>query len=165
MPGPLQPDELRAILRRFAAGVTVVTAAGEGGAPAGMTTTAFTSVSLAPPMVLICVDVGARTRRVIEGRAGFAVNVLGVGQEEIARRFASKADDKFEGVPWRAGETGAPVIEGALATVECRVARAIEAGTHVVYIGDVLAGSVGVGEPLVYFDGLYRMLGTMADAE
>jgi flavin reductase (DIM6/NTAB) family NADH-FMN oxidoreductase RutF len=165
LPEPLHAEQLRAILRRFAAGVTVITAVGDEGAPAGMTATAFTSVSLAPPMVLICVDATARTRRAIEGREAFAVNVLAADQEHVARRFASKVDDKFEGVAWRPGSSGVPVIEGALAMVECRVARAVEAGTHVVYIGEVLTGSESAGDPLVYFDGSYRVLGEIAHGE
>lgn len=165
MPEPLHAEQLRAILRRFAAGVTVITAIGDEGAPAGMTATAFTSVSLTPPMVLICVDATARTRRAIEGHGAFAVNVLAADQEHVARRFASKVDDKFEGVSWGPGASGVPVIEGALATVECRVARAVEAGTHVVYIGEVLAGLAAAADPLVYFDGSYRVLGEMVDAE
>ncbi len=150
---------LRLILRRFAAGVTVITSVNEHGAPAGMTATAFSSVSVSPPMVLVCVDANARTRRAIEGHEAYVVNVLAADQEHIARQFASKIVDKFSGIVWEPGVTGAPLIHGALAHVECRVAQAVEAGSHIVYIGDVLAGSVDPGEPLIYYDGRYAALG------
>jgi flavin reductase (DIM6/NTAB) family NADH-FMN oxidoreductase RutF len=156
---PIAGGSLREILRRFAAGVTVITSIDEAGGPAGMTATAFSSVSLSPPTVLVCVDAGARTRRAIELRTGFAVNVLAADQEEVARRFASKVTDKFEGVAWRAGDTGVPVLEGALAAVECRVAHTIPAGTHIVYLGEVLAGRWATGDPLLYYEGTYRRLG------
>lgn len=156
---PIQSDLLRSILRRFAAGVTVITSLNEIDAPAGMTATAFSSVSLSPPMVLVCVNATARTRRAIEGHSAFGVNVLATGQEHIARQFASRISDKFEGVAWRRGVTGVPLLEGALATVECRVHHAVEAGTHIVYIGEVLGGSVGDGEPLLYYEGAYREVG------
>lgn len=159
MAEPIGPDALRAILRHFAAGVTVITSVNEDGTPAGMTATAFSSVSLSPPMVLVCVAATAHTRRAIEGRGAFAVTLLAASQETVARRFASKATDKFEGVAWHPGSTGVPVLDGALATVECRVSRTVEAGTHIVIIGEVLAGSHAGGEPLVYYDGTYRLLG------
>jgi (E)-2-((N-methylformamido)methylene)succinate hydrolase len=156
----VDPDVLRRILRRFAAGVTVITSINDASAPVGMTATAFSSVSLDPPMVLVCVNAGARTRHAIEGSTGYGVNILAEGQEAVARQFASSAADKFAGVAWRPGATGVPLIEGALATLECSVVQAVEAGTHIVYIGSVLAGEVPGGEPLVYHDGSYRTLAT-----
>lgn len=158
-PAPVRGDTLREVLRRFAAGVTVITSTGEGGRPVGMTATAFTSVSLDPAMVLVCVNASARTRHAIEGSTAYAVNVLAAGQEQIAGHFASKIVDKFEGVPWHPGATGAPLLDGALAWVECRVAQAVEAGTHIIYLGTVLAAGLGSGDPLVYYDADYRALG------
>lgn len=151
---------LRRILRRLAAGVTVITSVNDAGAPVGMTATAFSSVSLDPPMVLVCVNATARTRHAIEGSTGYGVNILAAGQEVIARQFASSAADKFAGVTWRAGRSGVPLIDGALATLECRVVQAVEAGTHIVYIGSVLDGEEPGGEPLIYHDGSYRTLDT-----
>jgi len=156
--GTIDPEGLRDILRRFAAGVTVITSLNQQERPAGMTATAFTSVSLEPPQVLVCVNAGARTRQAIESHAGFVVNILSAEQEHVARRFASSASDKFEGIAWHPGMTGAPVLDGALATVECRVAQAIEAGSHVIYVGSVLDGRLGSGRPLLYFEGAYRLL-------
>ena len=154
----MDPDVLRRILRRFAAGVTVITSVNDAGEPVGMTATAFSSVSLDPPMVLVCVNATARTRHAIEGSTGYGVNILADGQETIARQFATSALDKFAGVAWRGGQTGVPLIEGALATLECQVVQAVEAGTHIVYIGSVLAGDEPGGEPLLYHDGSYRTL-------
>lgn len=160
MTTPIETEVLRRILRHFAAGVTVITSLNEEGHPAGMTATAFSSVSIDPPMVLVCVNATARTRHAIEGHTGYVVNVLSAQQEHIARRFASSVSDKFEGIDWRPGVTGAPVLSGALATVECRVHQAVEAGTHIIYIGEVLDGSVDREElPLLYYDGEYRVLG------
>lgn len=155
---PVQAELLRSILRRFAAGVTVITSLNEDGHPAGMTATAFSGVSVDPPKVLVCVNATARTRHAIEGHAGFVVNLLSDEQEQIARRFASSMTDKFDSIPWQPGVTGAPLIVGAIASVECTVAHAVEAGTHIVYIGDVISGSEGDGDPLVYYDGEYRTL-------
>ncbi|MFN2614972.1 MAG: flavin reductase family protein [Actinomycetota bacterium] len=158
---PIEAETLREVLRHFAAGVTVITSINEEGHPAGMTATAFTAVSLKPPMVLVCVDANARTRRAIEGHTAFAVNVLAADQEAVARQFASKIHDKFSGIPWRHGTTGVPVIDDSLARLECRVHQAVEAGTHVVYIGEVLAVGLrpGARDPLVYYDATYRALG------
>lgn len=160
----MDAELLRRILRRFAAGVTVITSVNDVGAPVGMTATAFSSVSLDPPMVLVCVNATARTRHAIEGSTGYGVNILADDQGAIARQFASQVADKFDGVAWRNGATGVPLIEGALATLECRVVQAVEAGTHVVYIGSVLAGEDPGGDPLLYFDGAYRTLGDAAPA-
>lgn len=157
---PVDAELFRLILRHFAAGVTVITSLADDGRPAGMTATAFSSVSTEPPQVLVCVNAEARTRKAIEDHAGFAVNILAAGQEELAMRFASRVTDKFEGIGWRGGVTGAPLLEGAIAIVECRIANAVEAGTHVIYIGEVLSGGVEPGDPLLYFDGSYRRLGT-----
>lgn len=155
---PIAGDSLKEILRHFATGVTVITSVNEHGEPAGMTATAFTSVSVSPPMVLVCVNAAAHTRRAIDRYTRFAVNVLAASQQSVAQRFASSGGDKFEGVRWHPGATGVPLLNGALATVECRVAQTVEAGTHLIYIGVVLAGSSATGEPLVYHEGSYRRL-------
>lgn len=159
----MEPELLRHILRRFAAGVTVITSVNDEGSPVGMTATAFSSVSIDPPMVLVCVNSTARTRHAIEGSTGYGVNILARGQEAVARQFASQAADKFEGIAWREGETGVPLIEGALASLECRVVQSVEAGTHIVYIGAVLAGEDPGGDPLIYHEGSYVGLAPAGD--
>jgi len=153
-------DEFRAALARWASGVAVVTAAA-GDRIHGMTVSAFASVSLAPPLVLVCADKSSITLEVVEAGGVFAVNVLAADQEALSDRFASKKDEhrRFEGVPWRRGVTGAPLLEGTVAALDCRVVAAHDAGDHVIYVGEVEAAEVRAGEPLVYHSGAYRELG------
>lgn len=157
VPNPIDED-LRQVLRRFAAGVTVVTSVREDGTPAGMTATAFTSVSLSPPMVLVCVDAGSRTAAAISRHGAFAVNILEASQHDLAARFASSADDKFAGLAWHPGLEGVPVLDGVLASVVCLVRSSIEAGTHRIELAEVVAAQHRDGAPLVYVDGAYRQV-------
>lgn len=145
---------LREVLRCFAAGVTVVTTLSDG-EPAGMTATAFTSVSLDPPIVLCCMNASSRTAAAVLASQSFAVNLLAADQEDLAARFASRADDKFAEVTWTPGPEGLPLLTGALASVACRVRSVTEAGTHRIVLGDVVASARADGEPLVYLDGRY----------
>jgi flavin reductase (DIM6/NTAB) family NADH-FMN oxidoreductase RutF len=152
----LSGDEFRAALARWASGVAVVTAAA-GDRIHGMTVSAFASVSLAPPLVLVCADKSSITLEVVEAGGVFAVNVLAAGQEALSDRFASKKDEhrRFEGVRWRRGATGAPLLEGTVAALDCRVVAAHDAGDHVIYVGEVEAAEVRAGAPLVYHAGAY----------
>lgn len=146
-------------LRRWPSGVTIVTArAGE--AIHGMTVSAFSSVSLDPPLVLVCADRASNTHGVIaEGRV-FAAHILARGQEALSHRFSSKADEwrRFEGIGWTSGVTGAPILPGALAVLECRVVAGHEAGDHVIYVGEVEAVRLAEAEPLLWYGGSYRRL-------
>lgn len=151
MPGP---KALREVLRRFAAGVTVVTTTSPAG-PAGMTATAFTSVSLEPPIVLCCLNASSRTTGAVLASGIFAVNILGADQRAVAERFAQRTDDKFAGIGWHEGAEGLPLLDGALATVACRIRSITEAGTHRIVLGDVLAAAHQDGDALVYLDGTY----------
>ena len=152
-------EAFRAALRRWASGVSVVTARA-GDLVHGMTVSAFASVSLDPPLVLVCADKASNTLGVIDAGGVFAVNVLAADQQALSRRFASKKDEdrRFEGVAWRGLRTGAPILAGVLAALDCRVAAAHDAGDHVIYVGAVEAVVEGEGEPLVYYDGRYRHL-------
>ena len=152
----LTPAEFRTALRCFAAGVTVVTTRDREGRPSGMTASAFTSVSLDPPLVLVCVDHTATAHPCFRAHGWFAVNVLRREQEALSRRFAESGGDKFDGVPYHEGSTGLPLLDGALATLECRVVEAHEAGDHTIFVGAVEAASVTGGRPLVYFHGGYH---------
>jgi flavin reductase (DIM6/NTAB) family NADH-FMN oxidoreductase RutF len=154
----LTPIEFRTALRSFAAGVTVVTTRDGHGRPAGLTASAFTSVSLDPPLVLVCVDHGATAHPAFRTHGWFAVNVLRREQEAVSRRFAESGGNKFDGVPCHEGKTGLPLLDGALATLECRVVEAHEAGDHTIFVGAVEAVSVAGGRPLVYFHGGYHSL-------
>ncbi|MBU6282011.1 flavin reductase family protein [bacterium] len=152
-------SEFRRVLGHFATGVTVVTTLDAEGKPAGLTANAVSSVSLDPPLVLVCVDKKAETAACFAASGVFTVNILSEEQEGLSRRFAKSGPDKFSGVGFHAGGNGAPVLEGALARIECRIRQSVEAGDHVIHIG--LAEAIGVeGEldPLLYFRGGYRNL-------
>src|SRR5579875_267842 len=149
--------EFREAMRRFATGVTVVTTLVDG-KPYGFTANAFCSVSLEPPTVLICVNRDASAHPMISQSSIFCVNVLAVEQMELARRFADKAsrESRFSGIATHAAVTGAPVLDGALAYLDCRLSEEHTAGTHTVFLGTVVAASARAGRPLGYFDGEYR---------
>lgn len=156
---PVASEHFRAALGRWASGVTIVTAAA-GDRIHGMTVSAFSSVSLEPPLVLVCADKSSNTLEVIEAGGCFAVHVLRAGQEALSNRFASKKEEhrRFEGVEWQVGATGAPLLPGVLATLDCRVVAAHDAGDHVIYVGAVESAEVCEGEPLVYYETAYRAL-------
>ena len=152
---PVDPSHFRSVMGNFATGVTVVTAAGPQG-PVGMTANAVASLSLEPLLLLVAFDNTARTLQVVRGTERFGVNVLGAGQQELARLFASKApeDAKFAGIPHSVHD-GIPVIEGTLAWVGCRLERLVPGGDHTIGIGAVESAEAGDGEPLLWFRGRY----------
>jgi flavin reductase (DIM6/NTAB) family NADH-FMN oxidoreductase RutF len=138
----------------FTTGVTVVTTRREDGAPIGFTANAFASVSLDPPLALICVDLKAASLPVLERAGTFAVNVLHSGQEDIARRFSRRDCERFENVACETWETGAPVLDGCMAVFECRTHSAFDAGDHRVFVGRVLKVRYDPAhEPLVFLRG------------
>lgn len=157
--GVVTGEEFRAALSHWASGVAIVTAAA-GDRIHGMTVSAFSSVSLDPPLVLVCADKSSNTLGVIDEGGVFAANLLAADQQGLSNRFASKKDEhrRFEGLAWRKGVTGAPILPGALAVLDCRVVAAHDAGDHVIYVGRVEAVEIARGEPLVYYAGMYRGL-------
>ncbi len=152
-------DLFRKTLGRWASGVTIVTSRHEDQVH-GMTVSAFCSVSLDPALVLVCADKTSDTHPVIRDGGVFAVNLLAEGQEELSNRFASDKDEhrRFEGLDCTPGPTGCPHIPGAVATLDCRVVEAVDAGDHIVYIGEVAGAELTDRPPLLYFDGAYRRL-------
>jgi flavin reductase ActVB len=141
----------RDAMAHFASGVTVVTAHTERG-PAGFTATAFSSVSLAPPLILVCISQGASAHDAVVGARFFGVNVLADRQARVAEQFARSGIDRFEGVALRTEEDEkAPLLEGALVQLECRQAATYTAGDHTILIGEVERAWVGAGRPLVHF--------------
>lgn len=152
-------DAFKAAMRNWASGVTILTSVVDGQIH-GMTVSAFSSVSAQPPLVLVCANQASFTHEVIEGSGVFGVNILAAGQEDVSNRFAmGDAAHRFEGVPWTAGETGTPLLDGALCNLECRVRSSHHEGTHTIYIGEVMSSRVrDDAAPLVYFDGGYRAL-------
>ena len=152
--------EFRRIMGHWSTGVAVV-ATHRGERPWGLTANAFASVSLDPPLVLVCVDLGADTHDPLRDAGFFAVSVLAADQERLARRFAaSDVEDKFDGVAWREEATGAPVLEGAVAWLDCRLWAHFPAGDHTIFVGQVVAGDAAEHAPLLYFRGGYSQHGS-----
>ena len=147
-------------MRRYPTGVTIVTTIVDG-IPKGFTANAFSSVSADPPMILICVNRRARTHPLLSRAGVFCVNVLRLEQRELADRFSSHDHEApFENVAYRSGKTGSPILEGALAYFDCELSEEHSAGTHTIFIGNVLECATGAGgEPLGYFEGDYRDFG------
>jgi len=154
----IDPSDFRRALAQFASGVTAVTTRDGSGRPLGLTVTAFSSVSLDPPLVLVCVDERSETHAGFRDSGTFGVSVLAEDQEEVSRRFAWSGPAKFEKTGLVAGSTGVPLVAGALAHLECRVVAAHAAGDHTIYVGEIVALSTRAGRPLVYNQGGYRRL-------
>jgi len=156
-------DDFRRVLGHFASGVTVVTARDAQGRPVGLTASAFTSVSLTPPLVLVCVDVKARCYPALYASDRFAVNILGAHQEALSQRFASNIDHKFEALTPHPGRLGLPMIPGALAHIECEKVGIHPGGDHTIFVGRVEAATAHEGEPLLHYRGRYdRVLSALS---
>ena len=151
----IDAELFKRVLGSFASGVTVVTTRDGSGQSRGMTVSAFSSVSLDPPLVLVCIDVKAECYPDLRAAGRFAVNILGEAQGELSRRFAAKGADRFAGVPVRPGVTGLPLLEGALGVLECRVVGEYPAGDHTIFVGQVEAAAVESEAPLLHFRGRY----------
>ncbi|WP_137390492.1 alpha/beta fold hydrolase [Rhodoligotrophos defluvii] len=161
---PPDPMDYRRALGAFLTGVTIVTTIDETGAPRGFTANSFTSVSLEPPLVLVCIGKQASSYSTFTTGKSFAVNVLGEHQKSISSIFASKAADKFAHVRWRPGFTGSPLIDAAVATFDCDLEQQVEAGDHMILIGRVRAFAHALGQPLGYCRGAYVSLGLSQEA-
>lgn len=153
----IDQSEYRRVMGHFATGVTVVTTRDENGRPLGLTANAVASVSLQPPMVLVCVDRQSESHDAFAASEAFAVNVLTQMQETLSRRFAKSSADKFAGIGHREGISGSPVLEEVLAYLDCRLVHAFEAGDHTIFVGEVVDLATGTeAEPLLFFRGGYR---------
>jgi flavin reductase (DIM6/NTAB) family NADH-FMN oxidoreductase RutF len=140
----------------FATGVTVVTTVTDAGEPVGLTANSFSSVSLDPPLVLFCLDLASHNLDAFRAAGRFAVNVLGDDQRDLSVRFSTTIGDRWDGVVWERWETGAPVLNGCLAALDCETEAIHEGGDHVIIVGRVqrLAATTD-GKPLLYFRGNY----------
>jgi flavin reductase (DIM6/NTAB) family NADH-FMN oxidoreductase RutF len=154
----VDPDTFRAAMGRFATGVTVVTTRDAAGADCGMTVSSFTSVSLHPPLVLVCIGHDASMYSAIMESDTFGVSVLAHGQEAISRHFADTDALRFEGIGFTRGESGVALLEDALAWIECEVVERVEAGDHTIVIGQVQWASAHADHPLLYYRGGYAQL-------
>lgn len=148
----------RKALGQFATGVTVVTTRGADGRPLGLTVSAFCSVSLHPPLVLVCIDHRSEANAGMRESGLFAVNVLAEDQEPVSRRFAAPGQGKLAGFHFAEGKQGLPLVPGALAHVECRVRSFHDEGDHAVWVGEVRSLWSRPGRPLLYHAGSYRAL-------
>ncbi len=155
----LDPDAFRSVLGRFASGVTVVTTVDAQGRDHGMTVSAFCSLSLDPPQVLVCIDRAATMHDLLADGTPLTINVLSAGQEALSRRFASgDPPNRFDGLGYTRGQTGVPILDDVLAWLECRVAARHEEGDHTVIVGRVETAGARQERPLLYYRGGYAQL-------
>lgn len=143
---------------QFTTGVAITTVLDPAGAPLGMTVNSFTSVSLQPPLVLICIDQKARILDHFLTCEFFAINILRENQQSLSMHFARPGEDRFGSIEWYPGNTGAPLIPNSLATLECAVFERVESGDHTIVIGEVLSAIRHEGRPLLYFSSAYQTL-------
>jgi 3-hydroxy-9,10-secoandrosta-1,3,5(10)-triene-9,17-dione monooxygenase reductase component len=146
----LDQARFREVLGHFATGITIVTAS-EDGEPVGFSCQSFAALSLDPPMVILAPAKSSTSWPRIAEAGAFAVNILAEHQEAICLNFAVSGGDKFDGVAWTAGTTGAPLIKGSLATIECTLGAIYEGGDHELVTGLVVAMEVGSGSPLLFY--------------
>lgn len=141
----------------FATGVTVVTTEHEG-ERIGITVSAFCSLSLNPPLVLVCIEKSSRAHDLIAKAERFSVNILHEGQQDVSARFASRTENRFQDVSVRNGRLKVPLLEDALAAIECRLHASLPGGDHTIYIGEVVSAGIGDLRPLLYFRSEYRAI-------
>jgi len=156
----VEVDDFKKAMQLWASGVTVVTTRSEKFGIQGMTVTAFSSVSINPPQVLVCINESADTGAGIQESQCFVVNVLSSTQQDVSNQFAggSSQEQRFENTAWTAGIAGAPVLENSIMSLECKVIEKVHAGTHWIIIGEVQDCVCRSGEPLLYYRGAYQQL-------
>lgn len=155
---PFDPAKFRSVLGRFAAGVTVVTARDAAGTDHGMTVSAFASLSLEPPLVVICIEHRAVMHGVLSEASHFAVNILAAGQESLARHFAEVMDDRFDGIGYTRGVTGVALLNDVLGHIECELVARHPGGDHTLVVGEVVDATAYPERPLLYYRGGYAQL-------
>ncbi len=154
----VEPAQFRQLLGRFATGVTVLTTRTPDGRPIGMTASAVASVSLDPPLLSVCVDRRHDMHAAMQAAQHFVLNVLAADQEAISRWFAGDDPDRFSGIGYRDNRRGIPLLDGALASIECVKQAAADGGDHSVFFGLVVGGAVTDRPPLLYYRGGYANL-------
>lgn len=154
----IEKQHFRRVCGSFATGITIATVLDPAGRSHGMTANSFTSVSLAPPLVLICVDHRSKLLEWFRQNDYFGINILHQNQRHLSERFAGSGYDRFEGVEWHSGQTGVPLLPDALATLELKRAQVVTAGDHDIVVGEVVHATCREGEPLLYFGSKYRQL-------
>jgi flavin reductase (DIM6/NTAB) family NADH-FMN oxidoreductase RutF len=155
----IEKQHFRRVCGKFASGITIATVVDPAGASHGMTANSFTSVSLTPPLVLICVDHRAKMLEYFRTSEYFGINILHADQRHLSEKFAGSGYDRFQGVEWSPGQTGVPLLAGVLASLECLRTGVFTAGDHDILLGEVTHANYQDGNPLVYFSSQYRQLG------
>ena len=155
---PVTSEEFRRACGRFATGVAIASVLDANRAPHGLTVSSFASVSLDPPLILICLGHAVSVIDHFRAAQYFGVNVLTENQRPLSDRFARKGYDRFDGLDWQPGHTGVPLVPGALAAMECRTHQRFTSGDHDILVGAMVAARVADGEPLIHFTGRYRGL-------
>jgi flavin reductase (DIM6/NTAB) family NADH-FMN oxidoreductase RutF len=151
---------LRSVMTCFPTGVTVVATRDPNGGPIGLTVNSFTSVSLDPPLVLVCIDRASQTHDPLLAAGTFAVSILAAGQTDLARRFAARPSaGRFEGVAWVSAPSGSPVLSGSAAWIDCDLHEAIAAGDHTIVLGFARAGAASDAPALLFYRGQMRSSG------
>lgn len=151
-------DEFKAALGRFASGVTVVTTKDASENFHGITVSAFSSVSLNPPLILICIQNQTGSHHAFEESKAFVINILNENQQNISNHFASHLPDKFAGIEYRNGIENIPVLNDCLVNLECRLRNAYDGGDHTIFVGEIENVQINDGNPLVYWHHNYRNL-------
>ena len=154
----IDADEFRAVLGRFASGVTILTARDPEGHDHGMTVSALCSASLTPPLVLACIDRSADMHDVLRSATHFGISILAEGQEALSRRFAELPAGRFDGIGYTRAESGVVLLDDALGHMECRRVSGFDAGDHAIYVGEVEWAASHKGRPLLYYRGGYAQL-------
>jgi flavin reductase (DIM6/NTAB) family NADH-FMN oxidoreductase RutF len=155
---PIASEEFRHACGRFATGVTVATALDAHGRPHGLTVNSFNSISLTPPLVSICLGLNVTVLGAFHEAEYYGINVLAENQREISDRFARKGLDRFANISWHRGKSGAPLITGCIASLECAIRQRIPCGDHEIFIGEVVHTQVNSGQPLIFYASGYRRL-------
>lgn len=155
-PASFDTAQLKAAFGTFPSGVTVISTRKAGDAPSGFTASSFTSVSLNPALVLFCIDKGSDNIDTYRVTESFAVNILADDQQQISNRFASDTDNRFEGIDWSWSELGNPLIAGAVSQLDCTVQQVVDAGDHLIVVGEVKSLATSDRNSLGYYRGRYQ---------
>jgi len=154
----IDPAQFKSTLGRFASGITVITTHDADGRDHGMTLSAFSSLSLDPPLVLACIGDAASIAGTMATADHFALNILAADQEPLSRRFSAKDEDRFEQIGMTRGAHGLPLLDGALGHLQCRITARYPGGDHTIVVGEVIAATSRDGDPLLYYRGGYARL-------
>jgi len=155
---PVSSADFRRACGRFATGIAVASVLDAEGAPQGLTVSSFTSVSLEPPLILICLGHAVTNLEDFRRACYFGISILRESDRDLSARFAQKGGVRFDGIGWLPGETGVPLLAGALAALECAVYQRFPSGDHDILVGEVVRICANDGAPLIHFAGRYRNL-------